>query len=106
MMNDRGEERRISRRFPFREDILIYGAKQCTCNDISEGGMFISAMHFFDEGEMINVTIPIGEERITVKGQIKYCQHGIGIGVMFQDLNDELKLKIKTLLDHVSANNS
>jgi hypothetical protein len=106
MKNYDGEERRMSRRFPFREDILIDGAKQCTCNDISEDGIFISAIQIFDEGEMIEVTIPFGEERITVKGQIKYCQQGIGMGVMFHDLNDEHKVKIKTLVDRISANSS
>ncbi len=106
MMNHYGEERRKSLRIPFREDILIDGAKQCTCNDISEGGIFVSAIQVFDEGEMVDVTIPVGEEKITVKGQIKYCQHGIGLGIMFCDLNDEQKAKIKTLIDGLSAASS
>ena len=106
MENQDGDGRRKSRRFPFREDILIDGAKQCTCSDISEDGIFISAIQIFDEGEMIEVTIPFGEERITVKGQIKYCQQGIGMGVMFHDLDDEHKVKIKTLVDRISANSS
>ena len=93
------EERQI----PFREDILIDGAKQCTCSDISEGGIFISAIQIFDEGEVIDVTIPLCEERITVKGKIKYCQQGIGMGVMFYDLNDGHKVKIKTLVDGLSG---
>ncbi len=103
MMNHQGQERRKSQRLAFREDILIYGARQCTCNDISEGGIFISAIQTFDEGEIIDVTIPIGEERITVKGQIKYCQQGIGIGVMFYNLHDEHKSKIKALVDCLSS---
>lgn len=103
MENQDGDERRKSQRFPFREDILIDGAKQCTCSDISEGGIFISAIQIFDEGEVIDVTIPLCEERITVKGQIKYCQQGIGMGVMFYDLNDEHKVKIKTLVDGLSG---
>ena len=103
MTDHYGEERRKSQRFPFREDILIAGAKHCTCNDISEGGIFISAIQVFDEGEMIDVIIPLGEEQLTVKGQIKYCQQGIGIGIMFHDLDDEDKVKIKTLVDRVSG---
>ncbi len=106
MENQHGEERRKSQRFPFREDILIDGAKQCTCNEISEGGIFVSAIQIFDVGEMIEVTIPLGKERITVKGQIKYYQQGIGMGIMFHDLNDEHKVKIKTFVDHLSSNSS
>ena len=38
------KERRKHKRVPFREDILLGGSKQCTTNDISEGGLFISAI--------------------------------------------------------------
>jgi hypothetical protein len=103
-MNQHGKEKRKSPRLPFREDILIDGAKRCTCNDISEGGIFVSAIQVFDEGEIIDVTIPLGEEQITVKGRITYCQQGIGMGIMFCDLDDEHKTKIKTLVGHLSSN--
>jgi len=103
-MNDQHrDERRKSERFPFREDILIDGAKLCTSNEISEGGLFISAIQIFEEGEVIDVTIPLGGEQITVRGQVKYCQPGIGMGVMFYDLNREQEIKIKKLVDRVSG---
>jgi len=106
-MNDQhGEERRRSQRFPFREDILIDGAKLCTSNEISEGGLFVSAIQIFEEGEVIDVTIPLGGEQITVKGQVKYCQPGIGMGVMFHNLDDDQKIKIKKLVDRVSGRSS
>lgn len=106
-MNDQcGEERRRSQRFPFREDILIDGAKLCTSNEISEGGLFVSAIQIFEEGEVIEVTIPLGGEQLTVKGQVKYCQPGIGMGVMFYDLDEEQKIKIKKLVDRASGRSS
>ena len=106
MNNDHIENKRMSQRFPFREDVLIDGARQCTCNDISEGGIYISAIQIFDEGEIIDISVPFRDERIMVKGQIKYFEQGIGMGVMFYDLNDKQKAKIKTLVDLVSANSS
>jgi len=106
MNNQHKEERRKNQRFPFREDILIDGAKLCTSNEISEGGLFVSAIQIFEEGEVIDVTIPLGGEQITVKGQVKYCQPGIGMGVMFHNLNNEQKAKIKKLVDRVSARSS
>jgi hypothetical protein len=106
-MNDQyGEERRKSQRFPFREDILIDGAKLCTSNEISEGGLFVSAIQIFEEGEVIDVTIPLGGEQITVKGQVKYCQPGIGMGVMFYKLDDEQKNRIKKLVDRIGGRSS
>lgn len=106
-MNDQhNEERRRNQRFPFREDILIDGAKMCTSNEISEGGLFVSAIQIFEEGELIDVTIPLGGEQMTVKGQVKYCQPGIGMGVMFHNLNEKQKEKIKKLVDRVSGRSS
>jgi Tfp pilus assembly protein PilZ len=106
-MNDQHqEERRRSERFPFREDILIDGARLYTSNEISEGGLFVSAIQIFEEGEVIDVTIPFEGEQITVKGQVKYCQPGIGMGVMFHNLTDEQKAKIKKLVDRVSGGSS
>jgi len=106
MNDEHGEERRKSQRFPFREDILIDGAKLCTSNEISEGGLFVSAIQIFEEGELIDVTIPLGGEEITVKGQVKYCQPGIGMGVMFHNLTGEQKVKIKKLVERVSGRSS
>jgi len=106
MNDEHREERRKSQRFAFREDILIDGAKLCTSNEISEGGLFVSAIQIFEEGEVIDITIPFGSEQITVKGKVKYCQPGIGMGVMFHNLTDEQKMKIKKLVGHISGRSS
>ena len=103
MQDYQGSDRRRSRRFPYREDILIAGAKQCTCSDISEGGIFISAIQAFEEGEMLSVSIPVNGQRLTVKGEVKYLQHGIGMGIAFRELSSEQKTKIKELVARVSS---
>jgi len=54
---------------------------------------------------MIEITISSGRTDNS-EGQIRYCQHGIGIGVMFHDLTEEHKVKIKNLVDGVSASSS
>jgi len=102
-MNDReGAERRRNKRLPFREDILVDGSKLCTSTDISEGGLFVSAIQYFEEGSLVEVTIPLNEERITVKAQVKYSQPGIGIGLMFIELNDEQRARIRKLVASIA----
>ena len=96
------EDRRQNERYAYREDILIDGAKQCTSGDISEGGIFVSAIQAFEEGEMLDVSIPVGEDRLTVKGEVRYLQHGIGVGLEFCELSAEQKTKIKDLVAHIS----
>ena len=49
--------KRKHERFPFIDDVLVDGTKQCTSADISEGGLYISAMQAFEKNNVIDVTI-------------------------------------------------
>jgi hypothetical protein len=99
-MNDQDKkERRKYKRFPFREDILIDGTILCTSNDISEGGLYVSAIQYFEENSIVNVSIPFKEKKLTIKARVQYCQSGIGTGLMFVGLSDEQKAEIKELIE-------
>ena len=95
------KERRKSERLPFREDVVVDGAKLCTSNDISEGGLFVSAIQIFEVDDVIEVSIPLKDDKVTVKAKVKYCQPGIGMGIMFIDLNDEQKRRIRELVENI-----
>lgn len=103
-MDDQGiKELRNHKRISLIEDILIDGTKLCRSTDISEGGLFVSAIQFFEEGNVVEVTIPFGEEKLTAKAQVMYYQPGIGMGLMFLDLKDEQKAKIKGFVESVQG---
>lgn len=103
MDNEGRIERRKHERFPFREDILIDGTKTCTSMDISEGGLYISTIQSYEENSAIDVSIPFKGEKLTVKAQVRYCQPGIGMGVMFIDLNAEQRGKIRKLIESITG---
>jgi CheY-like chemotaxis protein len=103
MVYEGGKERRKHERFPFREDLLIDGTKTCTSMDISEGGLYISSIQTYAEKDLIDVSIPFHGENLTVKAQVRYCQPGIGMGVMFVDLNAEQRGKIRKLIESISG---
>ena len=98
---DKKEPRKYER-CPFREDIMIDGIIMCTSMDISESGLCISAIQSYEKNSVVNVTIPFKGEKLTVKAQIRYCQPGIGMGVMFIDLNNEQQAKIKELIESIT----
>lgn len=102
MDNEGEKERRKCERFPFREDILIDGTRMSTSMDISEGGLYISAIQYCEKNSVIDVTIPFKGEKLTFKAQVRYCQPGIGMGVMFIDLNAEQRGKIKELIESIT----
>lgn len=102
-MDDRDhKEFRRHERFPFIEDILVDGTKSCRTTDISEGGLFISAIQSFESGDVMEVSIPTKSEKINAKAQVKYCQPGIGMGIAFIEADEELKIKIKKLIDSLA----
>ena len=103
-MNDQGRSiTRKHKRFPFREDVLVEGAQLCSSMDISEGGLFISAMQHFEKDNVVQVGIPVKGEKIMVKAQVRHCQPGVGLGVMFIDLDDEQRAEIKELVENIEA---
>jgi len=81
---------------------MIDGAKLCSSMDISEGGLYISTMQYFEENSIIDITIPLKEAELTVKAQVKYSHPGMGMGIMFIDLNDEQRAKIKKLIEGIT----
>lgn len=102
-MDDQGyKKQRRHKRYPFIEDVLIDGTKSCRSMDISEGGLFISAIQSFENGEVIDVAIPTNGEKIIVRAQVIYCQPGIGIGIAFIFSDKNLIIKIKELVDSVA----
>jgi hypothetical protein len=89
-------------RFPFREELLIDGTNMCSSMDICEGGLYISVIQNFEQNSIINVTIPFKGEKLAVQANVRYCQPGIGVGIMFVDLHDEQKVMIKELIASIT----
>jgi hypothetical protein len=91
-------ERRKHRRYPFIEDVLLDGTRRCTTADISEGGLYVSTIQAYEENDLIVLKIPSMQEDMTLKAKIVHSQNGIGFGLMFVDLGDEQKNKIRSFV--------
>jgi CheY-like chemotaxis protein len=102
MDNEDKKEHRKYERFLFREDILIDGSRMCTSMDISEIGLYISSMQQYENNSVIDITIPFKGGKLTVKAQVRHCQPGIGMGVMFVDLNAEQRANLKELIESIT----
>jgi hypothetical protein len=98
------EDPRKSKRFPFRQEIIIDGSRRCTCMDISEGGLFVSAIQYFEEKSIVDMSVPFNGEKIRLKGQVQFYQPGIGIGINFIELSDEQRAKIRELITSLAEN--
>jgi len=95
------KERRKYERISFVEDILIDYSRTTTSLDLSEGGMYISTVQFYEKNSVIDVIIPFKGKKLTLKAQVQYSHPGIGMGVMFVALNDMQKAHIRELIESI-----
>ena len=53
--------------------------------DLSQHGMFLNTSTHFPEGAVVNLRFRLTRSNIEVqtRGEVRYCLHGIGIGVEF-----------------------
>ena len=84
MNNEDIKECRKYERFPFREDILIDGSRMCRSINISESGLYISAIQSYKKNSVMDVSIPYKGKKLTVNAQVRHCQPGIGMKKVYK----------------------
>jgi Tfp pilus assembly protein PilZ len=73
----------------------------CNAFDISEGGMYVLTDQSFKPGTVIKISLLFRHEILEIQSKVKYCHEGVGIGIMFIDLDNEMKDKIKELVNDI-----
>lgn len=84
-------------------EVLINDSFVCRALDISEGGMYLLSDRVFVPGSVIKVTLDTGKEKIELKARVKHVAEGLGLGLMFIDLNDLLKKKIREFVQETRS---
>lgn len=61
--------------------------------DISTQGMFINTPQVFPEGTVLKIRFRLGHtgKMIQARGEVRYCLPGVGVGVEFIDLPEEMR---------------
>ncbi len=95
------KRQRTRERIPCNLDVIINHSLTCKAFDIDEGGIYIMTEYEFAPGSVLKLSLPFRGARLEISARIKYCLEGIGIGLMFIDLDDALKGKIKALLEDI-----
>ena len=87
----RKKKRRIQERLPCNLDLVINDLFFCKAFDISESGMYVLTHQVFSPGSIIKITFFLANEKIEIHTKVNYCHEGVGIGVIFKDLDDALR---------------
>ena len=105
-----GEERRYAPRYPVNIDVEWEGAigrQQGTISDISRLGCHVLCSGEVDDGEQVNIFIPLGDGmKIQFLAEVRNHVYEIGFGVQFKDMNDAQKQFIESLIEAVEDGDS
>jgi CheY-like chemotaxis protein len=99
MDNKDKKEQRKSKRYSFKERILINGSIVFNSIDISEGGLYIYTGRSFQRDSIVDVMFM--RKKFTVKAIVKHNQPGIGMGLQFIDMSKEHQAMIKRLVKEI-----
>jgi hypothetical protein len=87
-------ERRGSDRKKLIVDVRFEGGDGtgiANTRDIGEGGLYMTTTSVFKVGTPILMSVNVGTRAMNIKGIVVYSDPGHGVGVRFQDLQDEDK---------------
>jgi hypothetical protein len=93
-----GKRHRIHERISCDLDIIIDDSIPCKVFDISEGGLYARTEHSLNPGSVVKISLQIKDEKLDITSKVKYCHERVGMGLMFIDMDDSLKTKIKNLI--------
>jgi hypothetical protein len=97
------ERRRVPRLNLTHEQFRLDGGKVFLVSDLSEGGMALRLLEssdrgLFPPGAMLNGTLNIHGERVTLRARVKHVGQEL-IGCQFHELDDRTVAKLKDLFD-------
>ena len=93
-------ERRKSTRVTIFQEMFFGGKSSRRADDISAEGMFISTPETFMKGSVIDLKFRLlnANSPISVKGEVRFVDEGVGMGIRFIDLRPEDRQQIENLI--------
>lgn len=93
--------RQSRRNAQYRDLTMIYEgsseAHTVHTPDLSTAGIFINTNLLYPEGAVLNLKFKLARSgyEIDVRGEVRYCLPGVGVGVEFVNISDEAKSMIE-----------
>ena len=96
------ERRKFERRVTSVQlEVLLAGRTaplRVATTDLSVGGCYILTVYPLPIGARVDITIPMGVEKLSVRGIVKTCHDTVGNGVQFLGMAPADRVKLESLL--------
>ena len=81
------QEKRIFKRVPYTDNVLINGSILVKGIDISEGGIYVHTGRKFAIGDIVRISFRLAATDLDLMAQVMSCQESIGMGLKFLNLS-------------------
>jgi hypothetical protein len=100
---DKRQHRRAKLITQVRCDVLQRQALMVT-RDISVGGMFVTEKNPFPADSVVTASFRLRptDELLTCQGKVAYAIKGMGMGIMFADLSEEVRQALQKFVDEAA----
>lgn len=95
--------KRVHERIPCNLDVQIEDTPVSKVFDLSEGGVYVHSDRTFEPGSIVKVTLNFSAKKLDVNARVKHYDAGVGVGLMFIDLDRTGTAELKQLLKEMPA---
>ncbi|UCE79973.1 MAG: PilZ domain-containing protein [Nitrospiraceae bacterium] len=93
--------KRVHKRIPCNLDVQIENTPVSKVLDLSEGGVYVHTDREFEPGSIVRVTLNVNTKKLDIHARVKHADEGIGVGLMFIDLDRPKTEKLKQLFREI-----
>ena len=90
-------------RVPYLTEVTLdfaSGKREARISDLSEGGCYVESWASVNPGDTVQFEMQISSgESVPVVGEVTYAFEGMGFGVKFLDMDDEVHRRICELVE-------
>jgi hypothetical protein len=101
-MGNPGDGKRKLSRAPFNNHVMINRAMRFKATDISEGGIYVHTGRSFPPGSIVDVAFVLNNITYNLSAIVQHNEAGIGMGLMFRNLNDKDRDRIRAYVNEMS----
>jgi hypothetical protein len=95
--------KRVHKRISCNLDVQIENTPVSKVFDLSEGGVYVHTERDFEPGSLVRVTLNVNTKKLDVHARVKHADEGIGVGLMFIDLDRAKTAEMKQLIREIPS---
>jgi AmiR/NasT family two-component response regulator len=100
-MGNSGDGKRKLKRAPFNNHVMVNRVMRFRATDIGEGGIYVHTGRSFPPSSIVDIAFVLNNITYNLSAIVQHNEAGIGMGLMFRNLNDKERDRIKAYVNEM-----